>query len=588
MSIIGNIFKYLIVILLIALGLCVILAGVMVLFPGFTLFGLHYISLSQDSKLAFELEYSASAEWKETSTVKVITKGYSVVVRPLKTSGKDAEASLITPEGNPIMRVMVTSSVTGFAWGEIRNFSFTREFIEENGETILKMEMQEPDGWLYHSNALIEIVVSKDDLKDINFEFISNSGSAYLGAVVEAEEAYDKLSATQKEFDAATKAVEDAQKKLDQAVSTTAIKQAQKELDSAIKKQQNLQEDLDKATSDYNDAKATDIEKEININSIDISNGSGQVKLRNANFNRNVNIEKTSGDVEASKDLNCNVKIEIVGGLGKIFLNNIGSENNKVSLNINATNSEMRWDNLYGALTINAQGGYLNIGDVSESVYIRSESCSVNIDKIGTTLYTNNGNGYVRIDEVNGVGTVITNNGEVSIGKTLDRIRVETNQGRITLNDVYKTVAVDTNSGQVLLNWNAELSYNSLNAENFRTDINANSSVVEVNNIKGTINFNIKDNGNARITARFLEVNGTSNITTNSGSLTAVLPATNAFTLNWQSNKNVDIKFGGKQPDQDDADIKVGSFEYLGGSAINSVSFISNSGTIKVRQIGDE
>ena len=59
-------------------------------------------------------------------------------------------------------------------------------------------------------------------------------------------------------------------------------------------------------------------------------------------------------------------------------------------------------------------------------------------------------------------------------------------------------------------------------------------------------------------------------------------------TLAQDSNKNVDIKFGGKQPDQDDADIKVGSFEYLGGSAINSVSFISNSGTIKVRQIGDE
>ncbi|MBQ8762050.1 MAG: hypothetical protein IJZ26_01865, partial [Clostridia bacterium] len=98
------------------------------------------------------------------------------------------------------------------------------------------------------------------------------------------------------------------------------------------------------------------------------------------------------------------------------------------------------------------------------------------------------------------------------------------------------------------------------------------------------------DNGNGRITTRYKEVNGISQISTNTGSVTAILPfsETNPFTLNWKSEKNVDIRFGSCQPKAGDANIKEGSYNWNTTSNDGTIMLNSVSGIIKVRQIGDE
>ena len=515
MSLIGQILKYLLVIVIILFAICIILAGAMVMIPSFSLFGIHY--LGEGGLYKYQIENTQATETEpatygytefvDSEALQINTEGYDVYIRTLVKNETAMENAI---------RINVSNYLTGFAWGDVERPQTTwgSKFI--NGVKTYVITVEEPTGWLYHSKTFVELIVNSNDLVSKNLEINTNGGSVYLGVGDTTGE------------------------------------------DGSV----------------------------LNLKNLTLNGAGNECFLNYINVNEKIDINKTAGNIKSLLDINCPTEIDVWGGIGKIEIPNIGNKDSNQTLKIKATNSEIRFNDLYGDFELVAQGGYLVANEISRSVNINCESCQIKIAKVGTQLNisvnsdsSSSANSIVNIGYIGDNAYVKGGDSTVKLGEVIGKVSVETNKGKIIVENARKSVYAKSIYGEVNINWVDNLIYNSENASDFETVVEVKYSSVNITNIIGKLTMNIIDSGNAKINAEFNAVNGKSVINTNAGDITLSLPL-KEYVLKWNSNRNSDISLGSIVTND-----KVGVANILSASSEeNSVQASSINGLITIRQ----
>lgn len=525
MSIIGGILKYSLVLLIIALGLGIVIAGAMVLIPDLYVFGIHYIGYGYKTNITVSNETEQSAEvdqsynaFLESKALLINANGYDVQIRTINTASHEIEL-------DDTFRFTVNHSMTGFAWGDIKMpyTSYGQTVID--GELVYKIEIVEPSGWLFHAQTYIEVVIDENALKDKELIINGTSGKFSLGPDI-------------------------------RYTSENVI--------------------------------ASDL-KVLNLNQVKIKNDSGDVTFKYVNFVKSsenglpsATITKKSGTFQSYLDLKCELLVSVDEGFGKVLFNDVMAENGGDGqyVRISAANSEIRFGTIKGDLDLDCKGGYLRGTKVTGSVDSKCTSCDIGIGEIGDYFTHVGTESNVSINTVNGYAEVKTTDGFVTLGKTLDTAIVETNKGNITLSDVYKSVEVKSLYGIINVTWNRDLSYNSSLANEFQTIVKSKYGSVYVNNVIGSVSMQAIENGTAAFTATYLQVNDASSIQTNAGAVSLVLPTTMPYFLKWASGANADIREYGQYISTE----KTGEIHFLDGSENGpKIDIRSSTGKITIR-----
>lgn len=538
MSVIGGILRYTLVILIIALGLGVVLAGAMVMIPSLKIFGIHYLGQGSTINYTVNEEQTEGAKYSDflnSTSLIVDAAGYDVYIRPVEKN----ELPLYSNKNNEIVdsfRFTVTNYMTGFAWGDVDSPQTTFGQAVVNGEDVFKISIKEPDGWLYHSDTRVEIIIDEDALTNKTL-VINGTGSG------------------------------------DIALGSTIV----------YTSDNTISEDI----------------KRLSVENLIVNAKKGDLNLKYVNILRSIEIDKTEGTFQSSVDLLCPVNVKIWGGFGKVLLKDIGSSTKSQSLSVEATNSEIRFDNLYGDFNLVAKGGFVDAKNVHRTASVEGEDCKIKFGKVASSFTSKTTDGSVEVGELCGEADVVTTKGSVILGKTEQKVSVKTNNGNITLSEVYKTATAKSLYGVIDITWAEGLNWNSSSdfeyGDVFKTVIESKYGSVYVKNVIGAISMTAIENGNASFSANYLEIHAKSVIKTNAGNVTLSLPTTVPFYLNWSSVSNADINYLGSVVSSE----KSGEVQFLGGvktdsddssvtCAFHNIFVTTINGVFKVRGMGYE
>lgn len=523
MSIVGGVLRYALVVLIIALGVAIILAGAMVLIPSFYLFGIHYIGqgnivnyeVNNEAEQA-ELTYNA---FLESDALVINSAGYDVTIRTLR----ENELPLGTTASSPAtsFRFSVANYLTGFAWGDVKMPYTAYGQTMLDGNLVYKIDIVEPDGWLYHSQTLIEMVIDENVLKTKQLIINGTGGDVIIGSEFVKEDEVVK---------------------------------------SKMLNLNNLNIDKKKGSILFN---YTDF----------VSSSLGQPTIT---------INKTEGQVSFTRDLKSELNVTIEGGFGKILMQDVmsASGGDGQFVKINATNSEIRFGTIHGDLDLKCKGGYVKGEHVTGSVDVKCTSCDVEIDNVDDYFTFESKEGSAKIGKVGKYSEILTTTGAVTLNETLGTVKVETEKGNITLGRINKSVEAKSLYGVINITWSDELSYNSVHAADYETVVKSKYGSVSATNIIGKVVMQAIEQGTAAFTATFLQVNDKSSIETNAGAVTLTLPVNSPYFLSWTSVVNSDIREYGSYITTE----KTGSIEFLGGTADGaSIGVKTINGVFKVR-----
>lgn len=529
MSIIGGILRYTLVLLIILLGVCVILAGAMVLIPSFYLFGIHYIGqgnivdkvVSNDPPTMESVRDQSYNAFLESSAFIINSAGYDVTLRTIKPN----ELPLGDTDSSPAntFRFSVANYLTGFAWGDIKMPYFEYGQTTFNNELVYQIDIYEPSGWLFHSNTLIEIAIDENVLKTKNVIINGTGGKVIIG-------------------------------------------------------------------SEYIEQEGVVKSKLLKLNNLKIEKQKGNVNFKYTEFVESslgqptITIKKTEGEVSFERDLKSELNVSIDGGFGKVLMKDVmsASGGDGQFVRINATNSEIRFAKIRGDLDVECKGGFIKGDEVTGSVNVKCTSCDVQITSVDDYFTFESTEGNAEIGKVGKYSEIYTKTGVVSLGETLGTVKVETEKGNISLGKVNKSVDSKSLYGVINITWNNELSYNSAHAEDFETVVKSKYGTVNVSNVIGKVVMQAIEQGTAAFNATFLQVNGKSSIETNAGAVSLRLPINMPYFLSWTSAVNSDIKEYGSYITTD----KTGQIEFLGGTDSGpSIAVKTINGVFKVRGI---
>ncbi len=372
MNVFVNILKILIILVAIAVAVVVIMCAALVLFPGFSIFGLHYIS--GDNK-PIGKEYNLvdnSAEWETVSTIWVKTNTWNIDIHPV-TSG---ESEIFV---NNCINARWTRLYNGFVFGEVKEPTFEgAKIVTVDGETRLLFEVAEPDGgWLSKNNTKLTILYDNNVFANKNLLIETNTGVIELGN--------DINFATQKLTINSEKG----------AVTINKI---------------TAQNDLEIAKSTGDITVNCDINQNVKI---DINSGYGRINMQNAGaidkavvlgFDKplnNVNVQ--FGDVTGDLEIKAN------GGL-------VRGGNVSGSLNVDVKSCDIYLEN------INGVSNYLGVDGIFKA------------SKLNGVFDANiTGNGRVELGETNGKSTIKTNNGEIKIESAKADVDATSQGGNINI-----------------------------------------------------------------------------------------------------------------------------------------------------------
>ena len=391
MNVFSNLLKVLIILVLIVFVGSFLVLGAMVLFPGFTLFGVHYVSGDRqvshyfydtvnDTYYSKEPKQDATepqtGKWSQVSDIEIVTDGWDITLR----SAYKNETVVIEKGFN----VYMNRFFRGFATNDVKEPTFSNFTFEERADGMyLVMKMTEPTGILSRQNTSLVVVVNEGLLANKKVHLVTNSGTIRIG--------------------------------------------------NAVKE--------DSITTEFTD--------------IDISSKSSAVYLNDVTINNELNVSKDSGDFYANKDLTCNSVIKISKGLGKVYVNNIGSESSAKTISLEDMNNvDFRFETIYGDFYYRGNAGYIKGKNIKKSFALDANYCDIAIEQIEGAMLYNNKDGSLAVDTVkNGITADVTNGrGAVHIKNLYGASAIRTNSGNITVDNVFNDIIVGSQSGNIKLN----------------------------------------------------------------------------------------------------------------------------------------
>lgn len=365
--------------------------------------------------------------------------------------------------------------LTGFVYGDVE-FPTVQgtEFFTENGKNVLLVKVLEPEGWIFKSNAVLVINCTEDALRNKDVEIITSSGLVNVGDTYRTS------------IDEETEEVK---------------------IDSSITQ----------------------------LNNLTITSGSGEVNIRSCEINGELSVTKSSGNLNVSRDLMNDTYVSITDGLGKIYLQNIGSETKSASLIMrDVANSDIQLGSVYGDMILVANGGLLRMDYVQDELSVDSNSCEVRVTTVGEMLMVEGADGRVAVTNVQGDVMIKQGAGNVEIGSIDGTANIETTRGDVTLNSVFSDSSVTTTFGAINIYCGAQCDL----------VVRSQSGRVNIDNMSGTLDFRVLENGSSNVTVNFTEVNGVNSIITESGSINVNLSSAvaNYYFVEWSTARNANIQ----------------------------------------------
>ena len=472
MSIIKGIFKYALILVLIALGICVIGLAVMI-FTGATLFGYKYISYSTTNIVVengvsqdyVSLNPGANNYYGEFDSIVVDAPDMNVSISNNQYDFVGISASI------DVKGFVNVDDVNGLVLEEEiapQIFKIYQPIVSDNA---LYLTIRTIDGLLSYNkhNLDITIPVHLKTIKDITVscedgEFhmytdgnrvVENTDTAY------ASECTGTLS-----------------------VTTTTGRQ---------------------------------IIEEASINNVVSISERGDLSIANlvSTFDYNENalngitgtltVENEYGDVTLGENTQIGGGCVITSDHSRIKLNDVYNSGTGDSFIYNGSAAFIELNDIYGVATINSADAQLNLNSVKKSTTDFAE------------LSINQGKRFsLNIEEIDGTTVnVVTESGSVNIGKLKsDMTDITTKSGNVNIEELYSSVKVITENGNININ-QEELSKEM--APSVVIDIQTDRGNVVVNDIQSALN--LRTTGNAAVKLRYAHVYANSNIQNGDGNL---------------------------------------------------------------------
>lgn len=443
MNVFANILKILIIIVVIAVAGMLLLLGALVLFPGFSIFGLHYIKGAGDPvgnyiELGATAENSKLAEWESASGILIKTVNWDISVAPVTKATENYHlADTLTARWH--------HEYNGFVFGDVQEPSFSGgTFANVDGKSYLVYEVSEPSGgWLSKVNAKLEILYDAEILEGKDIIIETETGKVQLGNSTSLENRVG--------FE-----IEDLT--INSAHGEVQIRDVAVNGDVVVSKKTG---DLYSYIDLPNNVK------------IEITDSFGTVDLEN------VGTAGTSSSLVFEKMGNSNIKVDDVYG-DLIFAGNGGLVRaNSVSgiLSVNGGKCDFDIANVKGDITFESTDGQLKVAEAKGAVNATiTGSGGVNIAKSLDVVNVNTKNGAVMLGEACDDVIVKTDGGSINVTGSTDvnTYDISSINGEAVLNNIYGTVKFNALSKG---NAKVKVNYCKIVGENI---INTQTGVIEV------------------------------------------------------------------------------------------------------------
>ncbi len=372
MNVFVNILKILIIIVFIGIAVVLVAFGALVLFPGFSLFGLHYIT--GDSKVV-GLEYDLktnSEEWQTVDTVWIKTNAWDIEVHP-----KTAQEDNIYLED--CLNVRWSHLYNGFVYGEVQEPSLSEPTVVTVGnDNRLLFEVKEPDGgWLSKTDTLIKLYYDANDFAGKNLLIETKSGQVTVG------------------------------NDIDFTVGDLTINS-----DNGFVKVNQISLNGDATISKYSGDIDVNVDLPTNV-MIDVSSGYGKINLQN---------------------VGTSTTALVLGFNEKIKNSNIQIGNVYGALDIKADGGLLRGGNVDGTFSANVSSCDVYLGNVGKNVTFNSVDGLLELNKTsGKVTVNSTGNGRVKIAESASDIDITTRSGEIAVGSANGNVTAVSQYGNINI-----------------------------------------------------------------------------------------------------------------------------------------------------------
>lgn len=376
MGFFATIMRFIMVILVILLAVCIVLGTILVIFPGANIFGLHYISSEYNINEGDVLRTNSnSAMWDEADAVRVDVSGYDVIVR-VKDDELLADGEFVT---------IVTSSYRGFVWGSVSKPTYTSsagtgEYITENGKKIFSVKIAEPSGWIIRAKTELVLIVEKDAFLNKDLEIISNSGTVTIGGNLASSDEQIQMQ------------------NLDITANTGTVTLWNATISGTLTVNKNSGSVISKVD--------LDADTEINI-----SGGYGEISLKDIGVSesdvKKLKIEVTNAHTTAE---NVYGDFEFIAGGGLLEIGDIT-----------------------GFTDLDVESCECILGTLNNGFNVEDGDGTISVDKVAGAVTLEMADGSITIDETNSVVDWESQKGSLTLNKAQDDLIAQTVYGNITV-----------------------------------------------------------------------------------------------------------------------------------------------------------
>ncbi len=377
MNVFTNILKILIVLLALGLVGCILMLAVMVLFPGVSLFGIHFIS--GDNKIVYsyyDVTDSANfAEWSKVDVVVINTDSWNVRVYSVNSTKENRTSNGIDAR--------LSRNYSGFSQNDVTEATISEfTFEEKSGVNYMTISTVEPSGWFSRFDCTLSIYLGENTMQDKKLLITTNSGNVILG-----EEMTDRN--TNLNFKEVEIVANSGTSTVDKVSVTDTLK-------------------ITKGSGDINVKTPLLCDVQVAIKS-----GLGNISLNT------IGSESVKKSLVIDELHNCGVYF------GDIFGDMI----------VNANTGVVKGDKITGTVVFDGINCKLIVNEVNKNLFFNNKDGSLYVDTANVVIANVTGKGGVKIVNLNGKSVLETANGDVNVESVSANLNVSTINGNITLNN---------------------------------------------------------------------------------------------------------------------------------------------------------
>ena len=444
MNVFANILKVIIILLALAVVVVVLLLGAMVLFPSFSVFGIHYVN--GDDKIMYsyyDIEHPDNVErWGSVDTFCIETGSWDVYVY-----SNEVTKTTHTAKG---LDADLTRKYSGFANNNVSVAALSNYVFETKKDgNYLTLSTTEPTGWYSRYDCAVYVYVDVDTLADKTLLIKTNSGKVTIG-----EEITDRSH-------------------------TLNIQR----LDVVANGGSTVVCDVDVADG------------------VNIQKASGDITIRpSLTCDVKLGISSGLGNISVADVGSETEKSSLV--IDKLHNNGVTFKTIYGDLMVNASTGIINGSCVMGNVVFDGVNCSLSLDSVYQKLYFNSVDGSLKVNKNANIVMADvTGSGSVAVSNLNGQSILETTNGSINVKSACADLTARSVNGNITITngkDCEVDYFVEAGNGLVTVNEiNGSINFNTLN--NGRAQFHGSFDRLIGNNVvktySGEINIDMLDAG---------------------------------------------------------------------------------------------